>query len=771
MHRLPRGFPLLLAFGLVTIFGAAACQKVPLLAPTGTVINLTVASDTAALNSSINVIAVLIESGSSSTGTGTAATTSSTTGAGTPVQDGTVVSFTTSIGTIEPSEAKTSNGKVSVVLKTAGDSGTATVTAYSGGAKSTAQIKIGAANAKTVTVSASPQNLASTGGTATVSARVDDANGNGVAGASVVFSTTKGSLSATTATTNSSGVATVQLTTTAAADVTATIAGISGKATVGVSSKSSVTVTGPTGSISISAPASFTVNAGTTIPVTNVIINYGDGQSKALGALSGSQTVSHFYSSSGIFDVTVSATDPDGVVSTNTTQIAVTGLSANVTVSPSTVVRGSTTTFTATVSPSTASIDHYTWDFGDATGTDSSGGTQTHVYALSAPSGTLTATVRVYPLYGASFTASVPVAIGALTGGISLTAAANTIAQSAPLNFTIDAGTTLSATSISINYGDGTSRSLGAFTGSRTDTKYYATPGNYTAVVTATYSDGFVATASAPITVTPISASVTASAATIIRGTAITYTVATLPATAQISRYTFDFGDNTGAESTTTAQSHVYASTVAAGTLTVTVRVYPVYGASFTTQMQISIPSQKGTLTLTGPTTGTTTISTATTFTIDAGSTVPLTGVVIDYGDGTNRTIGALSGSKTDIKFYSTPSLTGAYTVRVTGTDPDGNSVSSTIPLVVAKLTSSLTVTTAGSSTSPTILTATITPSSALIDRYSWDFGDGQSNSTVDSSTGVSPTHQYTRGVWLARVTVYPVYGAAFVITVTVTIP
>lgn len=600
MHRLLRVFPLVTGLGLSLTFGAASCAKVPLLAPTGTVINLTVASSTAALNSSINIIAVLIENGQQSTsGTGTAATSSSTTGAGTPVQDGTVVSFTTSIGTIEPAEAKTVNGKVAVALKTSGESGTATITAYSGGAKSTSTIKIGAANAKTVTVSASPQNLASSGGSTIVSALVVDESGNGLAGATVSFSTTKGSLSATTGTTNSSGIATTVLTTTGAADVTATIAAISGKVTIGVSSKATVSVTGPTGAVSVSAPASFSINVGTTVPVSNVTINYGDGSSKTLGAISGTQSVTHTYAFVGIFDVTVSATDADGIVTTSSTQVAVTGISGSISASASSITRGTPVTFTASVLPSTTAIDHYSWDFGDLT----------------------------------------------------------------------------------------------------------------------------------------------------------------------------------SADSTSNVQSHVYALTTASGTLTVTVRVYPQTGSSFTMSMQISIPTQKGSITLSGPTSGTTSISTAVTYSIDVGSTVALTNITLDYGDGsTPRALGSFSGSRTDTKFYSVPSsatASGAYTVTASGRDPDGNTVTSSLTIVVQKLNGTLAVTTGGSSLTPTQLTFTIASgqTTALIDRYFWDFNDAPAaGATWESTSNVSPTHQYTRGVWLAKVTVYPVYGAAFTITVQVPI-
>ncbi|TAK17547.1 MAG: PKD domain-containing protein [Acidobacteria bacterium] len=157
--------------------------------------------------------------------------------------------------------------------------------------------------------------------------------------------------------------------------------------------------------MSISAPASFTVNVGTTVPVTNVTVSYGDGQSRQLGTFSGTQTVSHFYSTSGIFDVTVSATDPDGIVTTATTQIAITNLTGTMTSSAATAQRGVTViTFTASVLPSGASIDHYVWEFDDGTGSVTSfGNTQTHVFSSGTPAGIKTVQVTVFPLYGASF--------------------------------------------------------------------------------------------------------------------------------------------------------------------------------------------------------------------------------------------------------------------------------------------------------------------------------------------------------------------------------
>ena len=61
-------------------------------------------------------------------------TSTTNTGAGTPVHNGTLISFTTTIGRIEPAEARTNNGQVSVRFIAGGQSGVATITAFSGGA-------------------------------------------------------------------------------------------------------------------------------------------------------------------------------------------------------------------------------------------------------------------------------------------------------------------------------------------------------------------------------------------------------------------------------------------------------------------------------------------------------------------------------------------------------------------------------------------------------------------------------------------------------------
>ena len=99
---------------------ASGCDKVPLLAPSGTVITLFPVANTVALNSEVEIVATVIEQGvdarSANDATGQRhaddATAAPTPGAGTPVQNGTWSRFTTTLGRVEPAEARTSNGQV-----------------------------------------------------------------------------------------------------------------------------------------------------------------------------------------------------------------------------------------------------------------------------------------------------------------------------------------------------------------------------------------------------------------------------------------------------------------------------------------------------------------------------------------------------------------------------------------------------------------------------------------------------------------------------------
>src|SRR5712692_5698908 len=107
---------LCLAFALAVLLLAGACQKVPLLAPTGSTIILTASANALPTNATADLTAQVLEASAN------------------PPHSGTLITFTTTLGAIEPSEARTDvNGRVIVKFSSGLANGTATIVASSGG--------------------------------------------------------------------------------------------------------------------------------------------------------------------------------------------------------------------------------------------------------------------------------------------------------------------------------------------------------------------------------------------------------------------------------------------------------------------------------------------------------------------------------------------------------------------------------------------------------------------------------------------------------------
>lgn len=365
---------------------ALGCDKVPLLAPTGSVITLFPAATTVPSNGQTEIIATVIEQGVATTGTGTGTpgtgtpgtgdgtgtstgtTTTTRTGAGTPVQNGTVVSFTTTIGRIEPREARTNNGEVRVKFFADGQSGTAKITAYSGGASGTLEnLKVGTAAAERVLITATPQALSCSGGSSEVAARVEDVSGVGLPGVPVNFTTTTGQLTPATTNTDNDGIARTRLTTTREATVTANAAGKTAPVTVTLSPRTGISVTAPTTQVSAGVPTSFTVNVSSTANISNVVLDFGDGDSQSLGAVSGSTPVQHTYNEAGTYTVRATASDAGGCseqVSTAVTILPGQPPGVTITASNNNPSVGEIVSLTATATGATSTIQRYEWTFG-----------------------------------------------------------------------------------------------------------------------------------------------------------------------------------------------------------------------------------------------------------------------------------------------------------------------------------------------------------------------------------------------------------------------
>jgi adhesin/invasin len=346
----------------------AACDKVPLLAPTGTVINLFPATTSVSLNSEVTIIATVIENGVASSGSGPGAGTTTRTGSGTPVQNGTVVSFTTTIGRIEPADARTNNGQVNVRLITGNVSGTATITAYSGGASSQTTLKVGTSAVRSILLTASPTTLGSLGGSVLVTATALDEGGGPVGGVPLIFSTDKGTLTPPTTTTDASGVATTTLTTNTTAKVVATAGSLkSNEVTVTVNPLALESFTASPTATSAGVPVTFTVKVAANASVANVRIEYGDGDRDDLGPVFGTQTTVHVYRAAGIYTAKATATDFSGVTLPLTQTIIVGSLPVTLSASNSKPLVGESVLFTVNGIPAGTPVDHFTWTFDDGT--------------------------------------------------------------------------------------------------------------------------------------------------------------------------------------------------------------------------------------------------------------------------------------------------------------------------------------------------------------------------------------------------------------------
>jgi hypothetical protein len=364
------------ALGLAACLTAAgliaACDKMPLSAPTESTITLYASSTTVGLNSSVDITATVIEA------------------AGTPVNNGTVVNFTTTLGTIDPVEARTTNGKTTVKLLAGTKSGTAEVRAFSGGTTSGDPLKItvGAAAVSKVELLANPSTLPAAGGVVQLTAVVTDAAGNRLAGLPVGFTTDVGMLGTSSVTTDANGEARNSLSTTSSAKVTASVAGGSGE---GASAKLDISVrVGPTVSISVPAtgivpgvPASFTVDvtAGGA-PVRSATIEFGDGASLPVSN-SGKTTVQHVYDASGLYTLKAVAVDALGESAAALASVSVQPVIVTVSLTgPSVATIKVPAEFTASVTtvPAGAIVERYEWNFGDGSVRTTSSNSTSHLY-------------------------------------------------------------------------------------------------------------------------------------------------------------------------------------------------------------------------------------------------------------------------------------------------------------------------------------------------------------------------------------------------------
>jgi PKD repeat protein len=512
ISRLRRASALTLVLAASSTLLTAACQKVPLLAPSGSTITLTSSATALPINGSADIIAQVIEAG------------------GTPPHSGTLVTFTTNLGSVQPSEAETDiSGRVIVKYVAGTGSGTATITAISGGVSASGtnaiKIAVGSAAVGGVSVGASPQTLSSNGGASIITATVFDSSGNPVGGVPVSFaidtatgSSGAGSLSATIVNSEANGRAQTTLTTSRTTTVTAT-AGIAttngttttaaqtGRVTVTVNTTSSITVGAPNpASPTVNQVVTFTLTAGTSTTassISRVSVDWGDGQTQSYTGLPAA--ISHTYRSAGSYLIVVTGIDALGDTATSTQAVTV-AQQARPTVSISASANAQpnqTVTFTivaAVAAGSNATIQSITVDFGDGSQQVLQGNASS-VQHLYRSGGTYTVTAIATDSNGSTGSASTVIVVGSGTGADftfspSAPKAPATVSFNASNSSAPTPGATI--TDYSWNFGNGST----AFGSSANQTTIYTAAGTFTVTLTITDSTGRTAVTSKQITVT-----------------------------------------------------------------------------------------------------------------------------------------------------------------------------------------------------------------------------------------------------------------------------
>lgn len=352
--------------GLVLALALVGCDKVPLTAPTDSAVTLFANNTVVALNGTVEITANVTEPG------------------GVPVQNGTQVTFTTTLGSLEPGEARTSGGRATVRLNAGTASGIAQVRAFSGGAQAEAlEIRVGAAAATQLNVSATPSAVGANGGTVDILAVATGENNQRLPGVPVTFGTSAGVLRDSTVITDATGEARTQLTTTREAIVTATIGTVTATTTVRITTRPVITLTGPTTAVGEGETTTFTVNVQPQPngdAIRDVVIDFGDGERRSLGALTGSRTIQKVYARKGTYPVTVTVTDIGGEVTTATTTVTVEErvITVTLTASPTNPAVNTVVQFTATAAG--ANIVSYNWNLGDGDRRVTTGPTTGKVY-------------------------------------------------------------------------------------------------------------------------------------------------------------------------------------------------------------------------------------------------------------------------------------------------------------------------------------------------------------------------------------------------------
>lgn len=358
--------------------------------------------------------------------------------AGTAVQNGTTVVFRADLGRMDPPESQTVNGRAVSRFFASGLSGVAKINAYSGAA---------------ATGGTAPTNSSAPAPSSALTLLV------GGAAASRI------SVRAEPPTLPQSGGTT---------QIFASVSDTNGAPVLG-------------------APVTFSVTAGS-----------GNTSGNGPGILSAPTTQTD---AAGVAQTSLTTNQTTTVTATVATASATTPVTANVVVTalaaPSVAVAGCTAaqsvgvavncTITPTASGGVA-IQNLTVNWGDGTGEQPAGGVSgltsvSHTYRTA---GTFTMVASATDLNSQRGTASINFVVTRVNPTVSITASASTGSVGVPISFTVTPALTppQPITDVTVDFGDGGTRSLGVISSAATVVRSYAAEGTYTVTATVTDQSG-----------------------------------------------------------------------------------------------------------------------------------------------------------------------------------------------------------------------------------------------------------------------------------------
>ena len=725
-----------------------SCEQAPLLAPTASTVTLVANRSVLPLDGATPITATVLELG------------------GTAAHDGTLVTFLTTLGSLEPTQAHTRNGQAAVTLRAGPRSGVAEVSAFSGGARSEpVTVTIGAAAAAGLTVTASAGTVPAAGGAVTIVARPADDAGNALSGVPVAFTADAGALSVSTTLSDARGEARTTLTTDRDTVVTASVNEHTASVTIRVNLAPAVTVaaTGPPPAAGEPTPFTVTVTAGSSA-VRAVTVDFGDGTVQPLGPLVGStatqpsgtpaidryewdfgdgggaattgNTTSHVYDRSGRRVVSVRAVDRGGRTGEGRTEVDVSPRSPlNVTLAadPPQAVVGDVVAFTATVSGSTVPIARYEWDFGDSERVVTTGNAVNHVYEAA---GTRTAAVLAVDRDGRTAAGRTEVAVVPRPPlNVNLTADPPRAAVGDVVAFTATvSGSTAPIERYEWDFGDG----VRVTTSGNAVSHVYEAAGTHVATVRAVDRDGQNGVGRTTVEIiprAPLNVNLTANPPRAAVGDTVVFTATVSGSTVPVARYEWDFGDGVQVTTNGNVVNHVYE---AAGTRVATVRTVDRDGRAADGQATVEVTPRAPlnvNLTANPPraAVGDTVVFTATV----GGSTIPVARYEWDFGDGAQvTTTGNVVNHVYEAAGMRVATVRAVDQDERTGVGRTTVEVSPRAPLNV-NLTANPPRAAIGD---VVVFTATVSGSTVPVERYEWDFGDGGEQVTT---TGNVVNHVY----------------------------